>query len=246
MNVFLTSSPFNDCVPEGVDLPCIFDEKNSFVELLRERVKPDARLAVVTADPENFDANDEMTETFANCFLYHGMTLSDVSLCDARTAHMAGEIIRNADIVMIGGGHVPTQRAFFKQIRMRSLMKRFRGVVIGISAGSMNSARVVYAQPEMEGESVDPNYKKFFFGLGLSEVKILPHYQKVRHYMLDGRSLYDEITREDSYGNEFLAIPDGSFVLEEDGHAYLFGEGYRMADGEMEQICEDGECCELY
>lgn len=246
MHLFLTSSPCNNNVPTGVELPCIFDEKNSFVSKLRERIPNNARLTVVTADPENFAANDEMTDTFAKCFEYHGMKLSDVQLCDARTAHLAAKMIRRSDIVLLGGGHVPTQRAFLKQIRLRALLKNFQGVVIGISAGSMNCARLVYAQPEMPGESLDPYYKKFFFGLGLSYVQVLPHYQNARYFILDGQMLYDDITYADSYGNEFLAIPDGSYVLEENGHAVLYGEGYRIADGEKEQICSDGESCELY
>ena len=41
-------------------------------------------------------------------------------------------------------------------------------MIFGISAGSMNSAEEVYAQPELEGESLDPNYVRFIPGLGLN------------------------------------------------------------------------------
>ena len=37
MHLFLTSSPCNDDVPSGVALPCIFFERNGFVDRLRER-----------------------------------------------------------------------------------------------------------------------------------------------------------------------------------------------------------------
>ena len=53
--------------------------------------------------------------------------------------------------------------------------------------------------------------------------------------------LYEEITYEDSYGKEFLVLPDGSYVLIECGEAYVWGEAYLIKDGEMQQICEDGE-----
>ena len=85
MHLFLTSSPCNDDVPEGVELPCIFNEENGFVENLRDRVPPNARLVVVAADPLAFDGNDEMADTFAACFEYHGMQLASVDICDART-----------------------------------------------------------------------------------------------------------------------------------------------------------------
>lgn len=41
------------------------------------------------------------------------------------------------------------------------MLKDYQGVILGISAGSMNSADVVYAQPEEEGEGIDPEYEKY-------------------------------------------------------------------------------------
>ena len=38
MILFMTSSPCDDHVPEGVQLPCILDESNGFVDNLRRSV----------------------------------------------------------------------------------------------------------------------------------------------------------------------------------------------------------------
>lgn len=241
LHVFVTSSPCDDDVPEGVDLPCIFFEKNGFVDRLRERVGESARFLVFPGDPDNFDLNDEMTSTFAKCFEYHGIKIESALLCDARNEYRAQEFIDHSDLILLGGGHVPTQAAFFERIGLRERLEGFEGVIMGVSAGSMNSADVVYAQPEMPGESVDPEYERFIPGLGLTDVNILPHYQKARYYELDGRWLYDEITAEDSMGHEFYAMPDGSYILVEDGCAVMYGEGYRFADGKLTKICEDEE-----
>ena len=54
----------------------------------------------------------------------------------------------NYDVILLGGGHVPTQNKFFKEIRLREKIKDFDGIIIAISAGSMNSADIVYCQPE--------------------------------------------------------------------------------------------------
>lgn len=242
MHLFLTSSPCDDNVPEGIELPCIFFERNDFVQNLRDRVRPGARFLIVAADPENYDLNDEMTQTFASCFEYHGMELSSVELLDARSAEYASELIGESDLLILAGGHVPTENAFFEEIGLREILRDYDGVVMGVSAGSMNCADVVYAQPEEEGESVDPEYERFIPGLGLTDVNVLPHYQKVCHYMLDGRRLYEDITYPDSFGRAFIAIPDGSYVLEENGRAMLFGEGYRISDGMIEKICEEENC----
>lgn len=245
MHLFLTSSPCDDLVPKGVDLPCIFFERNGFVKRMKERVKPNARFTVVAADPDNDPLNEEMVETFAGCFRYHGMSLSSVSLVDARTENNAAELISQSDLLMLAGGHVPTERSFFERIGLKALLKDYQGVVMGVSAGTMNCASTVYAQPEMPGESVDPEYVRFFPGLGLTDVMILPHYQKVRDMVLDGRRLYEDITYADSMGRAFIAIPDGSYVLVENGRATLYGEGYHISDGQILRICDDGRAFAL-
>lgn len=245
MHLFLTSSPCDDNVPAGVKLPCIFFQRNGFVERMRERVVDNARFTVVAADPENFPLNDEMTKTFADCFRYHGMCLSSVKLVDARTEEKAGEWIAQSDLLMLAGGHVPTEIRFFEKIGVKEALKGYEGVVMGVSAGSMNCASTVYSQPEMPGESVDPDYRRFFPGLGLTDVMVLPHYQRERYTVLDGKRLYEDITYADSMGRTFIAIPDGSYILVENGRATLFGEGYHISDGQILRICDDGSSFSL-
>jgi len=245
MVLFLTSSPCDDDVPAGCSLPCIFFEKNDFVENLRRCMKPNGRLVVVSADPENAELNDEMLHTFSRCFAWHGLTLSEAALLDGRNMEDAEELILQSDFVLLGGGHVPTENAFFRKIGLRELLEGYEGVVMGISAGTMNCADEVYAQPEMPGESADPDYERFIEGLGLTDVNVLPHYQKVKNDILDGKRLYEDITYLDSFGHTFFALPDGSYVLQDEDGVFLFGEGYCVADGVMEQICREGECVEL-
>ena len=241
MTLFLTSSPCWDDVPEGCDLPCVFDERNGFVGALREAVAPGARCAFVASDPSTYDRLEEFADTFARCFAWHGMPFSNVTLLDNRTAHQAERIIREADVLILAGGPVPTQNAFFNRIGLRALMEDFDGVVMGISAGTMNCADVVYAQPEMPSESVDPDYERFLPGLGLTNLNILPHYQKERDTILDGRRLYDDITYDDSHGHAFLVLVDGSFVFSENGQETLCGEAYVIRDGILYEVCHEGE-----
>ena len=241
MILFMTSSPCDDNVPAGVQLPCIFFEKNEFVSNLRAHWKPDSRLVVVCSDPHNAPLNDEMCDTFTKCFRYHGMTVSSSVMLDGRNARDAVRFIALSDAVLLGGGHVPTQHAFFESIGLRKLMRDYTGVIMGVSAGSMNCKDVVYAQPELPGESVDPDYKRFIPGLGLSSVQVLPHYQMVRDNILDGKRLFEDITFSDSFGRSFYVLVDGSYVMRIDGTYTLWGEGYRIRDGRMEQICREGE-----
>lgn len=240
MYLFMTSSPCDDNVPHGVSLPCILDASNSFVDHLRACWKPDSRLVVVCSDPHNFPLNDEMCDTFTKAFNYHGLTLSHSVLIDSRNERHAAQLIALSDVVLLGGGHVPTQNAFFQSLGLRTLLRDYTGVIMGVSAGSMNCTDTVYAQPELPGESIDPHYRRFIPGLNLSRVQILPHYQMVKDNMLDGKRLFEDITFSDSFGREFIVLIDGSYVMRKGDEYTLWGEGYRIRDGVMTQICEKG------
>lgn len=241
MILFLTSSPCNDDVPEGIHIPCILNEVNDFVRHLTESWKPMSRFLIISANPTNAKLNDEMADTFEKAFVYHGLTISDMTVCDERNEERLPELLVASDVVMLAGGHVPTQNAFFERLGLRERMQDYPGIVIGVSAGSMNSADVVYAQPEMPGESLNPRYQRWLKGLGLTDLMILPHYQETKGYILDGRWLYEDITYTDSKGKKFYAIVDGSYVLVKDGQTMLYGEAYLIQDGRLKQICRVGE-----
>ena len=184
MTLFLTSSPCDNNVPEGLDLPCIFDARNGFVENLRASVEPGAQLLIIASDPDAFAGNDEMAATFEGCFAAAEIELEDVCVLDSRNADDAAELVAQSGVILLSGGHVPTENAFFASIALRDLLADFDGVIIGISAGSMNCADVVYAQPEEPGEAVDPDYQRFIPGLGLTTRNILPHYNQVKDNVL--------------------------------------------------------------
>ena len=112
---------------------------------------------------------------------------------------------------------------------------------MGISAGSMNSADVVYAQPELEGEVIDAGYQRFLTGLDLTKTMILPHYQMIKDNILDGMRIIEDITYPDSQGRKFYALTDGSYLYIDNGQEEICGEAYLIADGKTAQISALGE-----
>lgn len=241
MTLFLTSSPCDNNVPEGLDLPCIFDARNGFVENLLASVEPGAQLLIIASDPDAFAGNDEMAATFEGCFAAAEIELEDVCVLDSRNAGDAAELVAQSGVILLSGGHVPTENAFFASMDLRDLLADFDGVIIGISAGSMNCADTVYAQPEEPGEAVDPDYQRFIPGLGLTTRNILPHYNQVKDNVLDGLRLFEDITAADSTGHTFYILPDGSYILARDGDEMLCGEAWLMHNGVLEKLTEDGE-----
>ena len=228
MTLFVTSSPFIDGVA-----PATLSNANGFVDRIRRALLPYPRCLYICSSPERHDLNCLYGADIFMGFANAGIHFSSYQVLDARNADRAGELVRNADLIILAGGHVPTQNAFFQKIGLRRLLENHPGVVMGISAGSMNSADVVYAQPEEPGESA-PEFQRFLPGLGLTNVQILPHYQKVKDDILDGRRLFEDITYADSWGHTFYALPDFSYIVDDGNTAILCGEGYRIRNGVLE------------
>ena len=253
MILFLTSSPMGDY---RSDEPPAFEglnPANGMVDELRRYWKERSRCLLVSAFPEEYDVNDRMRSDFYRIFEETGLSIACMDVCDQRSGRAMMAALHSYDMVILGGGHVSTAKAFWFEIGLPEALhgsgagrtsqprKGWDGIVMGISAGSMLSAETVYAQPEMPGEAVDPEYQRFIPGLGLTDVNVLPHYQAVKDDYVDGMRLFEEITYPDSRGRAFYAITDGAYLLQAPGRKEIRGKAYRIADGGIWQICGDGE-----
>ena len=239
MKLYITSSPFVD----GADR-AIMDPQNGLIKRLKQALPPYCRCLYICSSPDRRDLNCTFGADVFQIFAQEGMAFSHYAVLDGNNFYEAKKLVMESDLIVLAGGHVPTQNAFFHKIRLRSLLRDYSGVVLGISAGSMNMAGIVYAQPEEAGES-RPEYQRFIPGLDLTNIQILPHYQKAKHYTVDGLHLYREITLPDSMGNCFYALPDGSFIYQDENRQLLCGEAYRIRNGVMEQLTKTGETLEL-
>lgn len=234
MFYFLTSSPL-----EG--RPPVISNKNDFRDELVYRLQGEAKGLFICSDPYSFDRTDAFAEAVRTALEDAGIAFLTYNVLDARTSENASELVKDASFIVLAGGHVPTQNAFFRSIDLRLLLESFRGVLVGISAGTMNSARIVYSQPELDGEATDPEYLRFLQGLNVTRTMIIPHYQMTKDYMLDGMRLFEDITYPDSFGHRFHALCDGSYIMGDGSQEMLCGEAYLISGGTIEKICSDGE-----
>lgn len=235
MNVFITSSPFIEDAPKA-----ILSNRNQFIDRIRACLPENPNVVFVASDPQDHAGTCAFASITCAAFAEVGIHFASYQVLTGATARYAHGMLSHCDFVVLCGGHVPTQNAFFRKIRLRHLLKAFHGTVMGISAGSMNLAQIVYLQPEEPGESA-PEFERFAPGLGLTEVNILPHYQKVKDNILDGKRLFEDVTYVDSLGHEFFALPDNSYFYQDDDGLLLCGEGYRLKDGILELLCVEDE-----
>ena len=239
MKLFITSSPFVD----GADR-AIMDPQNDLIRRLKQALPPYCRCLYICSSPDRRDLNCTFGADVFQIFAQEGMAFSHYAVLDGDNFYEAPKLVMESDLIVLAGGHVPTQNAFFHKIKLPELLRAYDGVVLGISAGSMNMAEIVYAQPEEPGESA-PEYQKFLPGLGLTNIQILPHYQKAKYYTVDGLHLYSEITLPDSMGNCFYALPDGSYIYQDEYKQILCGEGYRISNGSIQQLIKHEEKLDL-
>lgn len=239
MTLFITSSPFVENAPRAILSPA-----NAFIDNIRQALPENPRVLFVCADPEDHQGVCRFAAETTAAFAEAGIAFSCYHVLDGRNSRSTQALLNRSDFVILSGGHVPTQNAFFQKIHLPQLLQDFEGTVMGISAGSMNCAEWVYVQPEEPGES-SPDFPRFAPGLGLTEVNILPHYQQVKDNILDGLRLFEDITYPDSQDNCFFALPDNSYIYQDPEHLLLFGEGYCLCDGVMEQISENDQILDL-
>lgn len=240
MIAFLTSHIGGSYRIDGKRYPTNLNNDNALVDQLRKRWPSHCKMLLIGTAPDCFERNDSLLECFRTAFPMSGLPVSEMDVCDDRNEQTV-EHLSDYDVILLSGGHVPTQMAYFKKIKLKERLADFHGIIIGVSAGSMNSAKLVYAQPEYEGESADPCYQRFFPGLGITNMMILPHYQDIKNDILDGQRLFEDITYPDSFGREFYALVDGSFVTVTTNETILYGEAYLIKDGTVQQICKKDE-----
>lgn len=231
--LFLTSSP---CGHDGA----IF-EKNGFREELLRQLNGEVRGLYVTSSPDDFGGSECASEGMRKALRDSGVNIARWTLLDRRNITLAHSLVRDSNLVILGGGHVPTQHRFFQEMFLREALLVYEGVLLTISAGSMNCADEVYSIPELPGEVRDPNYKRFFRGMGLTSIQILPHYYEWKDFVLDGMKIYNEVAAKDSMGKRFYVFPDGTYLYSMFGYEEIRGEAFLMENGIFRKICEDGQ-----
>ena len=229
MTYFLTSSP---CLPDSPSL----NPANGFVDELRKALPGPCRALFVASDPDNPEHTYRFFNDMPGSFAEIGIPFARADVLIRENQDRCGELIANADVIFLCGGHVPTQNAFFQDIALRERLAGWDGVIVGVSAGSMNAADPAYAPPEEPGEAADPDYRHWLPGLGLTRTILFPHFQKARYDVIDGQRLLEDILCPDSVGRRIYAMVDGSYLLGRDGREELRGEAYLIADGALTRI----------
>ena len=240
MTLFLTGSPTRFGEPA-------FTEDNGFLAEVKAALSQAAggrlpRVLLVSAAPDDEGFTASVRKGMSECIHASGIETAEIVMLDRHNAADAPALVGKADWIVLCGGHVPTQNKFLHEIGLRELLEGYKGVVMGCSAGSMNCAEDVYSHPENPGEAVDPQYRRWLKGLGLTDINLIPHLDQVRWAKIDGLRLFEDIAFPDSIGHRFYTFRDGGYVIVRDGKpAELRGEAYEITRGSMRRVSEENK-----
>ena len=201
--IITSSLDTNEKDQNGVRIPHNFGNQNGILDTLKSSIKKYDNFLFVASSETGYEHTDmyfNVTKTSFNLTL----PFKNYHVLDGRTKDNARQLINDADFIFLCGGHVPTQNTFFNKINLKELLKKYNGVICGGSAGSMNCAGTVYCPPELDGESVDPKFKRFIKGLGLTNINVYPHFQDERNIILDGKRNLEDIIIPDSYKTKII------------------------------------------
>ena len=235
MNVILTSDIMS---PDKRQL----NSQNGFVDKIHEYVE-DIYCLYVPSDPHTPLLTNTISSHHKRAFEKSGFTVKDWQILSIYKKSIIQQLMSKSNLIILAGGHVPTQNKFFHHIHLQKYIKNYNGLVIGISAGSMNSAKEVYSQPENFGEVNSTHYRRFLKGLGIVDISVLPHYKEIKHQRIDNQRIMEDVTLPDSYGRKFYAIEDGAYIVATEN--IIYGNCYVIKDGKIKKVCNTGQTVNL-
>ncbi len=150
---------------------------------------------------------------------YHVIT-NDVTPYDARN------LINKSDVIFLMGGDPKAQMKSINEYDLRDVIRDFKGVIIGVSAGAMNlGSRVAYYD---ENASSNMKYEKNdlvdYMGICLDDKVIYPHFDFDNFSMLREVFKISEVTK-------ITVLPNKSYIKIENNKSEVVLDSYVFEDG---------------
>ncbi|MBQ3797702.1 MAG: EAL domain-containing protein [Butyrivibrio sp.] len=235
MVVYLTSSfiKYQDLDSYKKEEP--IDPYGFFADL-RKEWPADAKILYVPCDPDAKKENENQKQRILDAFEFEELSVGEVKMLGREKGQALKKLISWANVIYLAGGHAPTQLAYMKTIGLKEALLNYEGVIIGLSAGSVNSAYSVYLMPELEGEAADPNFVRFSEGLDLTNIQMIPHAEAMKGARIDNLDFIEDVVLPDSFGRRFYLVTDGSYFKVKNGKTKFKGSGEIIEDGQIKPL----------
>lgn len=236
--IFLSSMPIEN--KNEIIYPKLNYVNNFVAKLKKYHNKGFENFVYFAGDPKAYDENDFYANLYFKAFANSELKFENCILVDDRNCTKIREIITSADIVILGGGKLPSQNAFFNNIHLKLALSGYDGIIVGMSAGSMNLADVVFDFPELDEQTGNPHFLK---GLGYTDINIVPHYNPTKkNYILEsGLDAWTTYVLPHSYKIKLYALVDGAYILIHNNRTEIYGEAYLIKDSIISKVRNNNE-----
>ena len=102
MKCFLTSSLL---IPNTEEI----NPANGFLDALKHCVPNPCKAVFVCYDPVHHEKTERFAKSIQAAFLSAGFDFSQFTILDSKNQEDAADLVSGADLIILAGGHVPTQ-----------------------------------------------------------------------------------------------------------------------------------------
>lgn len=114
MIAYLTSHIGGSYKKNGIRIHTQLSTENDLLDSLKKHWKDNSKVLIISSDAYDIEVNDRIMNIFAALFPMSGLSISQMNICDNRNEKLTDNI-SNYDVLILAGGHVPTQNKFLKK-----------------------------------------------------------------------------------------------------------------------------------
>lgn len=234
MRLFLASNIGGIKKENGNKIPVKFFEDNKFLKNMKESIKDYNKFVIIASDPDNYELNDNYLKLDTEILAISGLKFKENLVLDNRNKEDIVNILKNSSLIFLSGGNTFQQNMFLNTIKLKDYIKKTDACIVGISAGAINSAEIVFSSPENEEDLTRSAILK---GLALTTINIEPHFDLDNPNRIQMDSIIKESNNRIIYG-----LPDKSYIF----NNKVYGKCYRIYKENVELISNDDEITDIY
>lgn len=193
-------------------------------EVFQKKISKRNKFAFVASEFEKIhEKTDKYFHFFLNMFEEADIHFEEAYVIDGRmSADEAQKRVAEADVIWLSGGDTPTQFGYFQKYSLDTVIKQHDGIIIGMSAGSINMAKTSICTL-----SCGHFKQEIYNGLACVDISVEPHF--IRNEVSD--ELIDLSKKYTIYG-----LCDESFIVCSGETIEFYGEIYILSQGNIERV----------
>lgn len=210
------------------------ETKKGFSEEIKTYLKKDFKdkktITFIASSPDNYTKNDLYVNGNGDNIvgmknhLKEVATLEKINILDTRIdSELGRELILKSDAVYLLGGNPFTQLEYLKENGYDETLKKYKGLLLGTSAGAMNFSKTSYY-------SKDEDYDKsiFYEGINLIDITIDPHFNIENKEQVNEALISSKI-------NKIIGLPNESAIRIANNKIFYINKCFIFDKGNLEE-----------